>query len=182
MVIKYIGRTTDFSGKTLWELIGNIKNFGIGRLVKRNMFERYNEPCFIRILKVEALDSEEGKDRKVRVYVEKVFRARRYPQVVEMESVTYKADYRLVPKSEEKSLWERVASIKQSERILPDNVPFPPLLNHMLEQERSSAAQALRLKLIVKQGPDNFYRICKEEEIPTIQMNKTKFPELYESK
>lgn len=58
MVIKYIGRTTDFSGKTLWELIGNLKNFGVGRLVKRNMFERYKEPCFIRILKVETLENE----------------------------------------------------------------------------------------------------------------------------
>ncbi|XP_073968718.1 mitochondrial ribosomal protein S34 [Rhodnius prolixus] len=181
MVIKYIGRTTDFSGKTLWELIGNLKNFGVGRLVKRNMFERYKEPCFIRILKVETLENEEGKDRKVRAYVEKVFRGRRYPQVVEMEGTTYKADYRLVPKSEENSLWERVASTKLTERILPDSVPFPPLLSHILEQERSSPGEALRLKLIVKQGPDNFYRICKEGEIPTEEIKKTKFPELYES-
>lgn len=59
MPIKYIGRTHDFSGKTLWEIIGNLKNFGVGRLVKRNMFERYSEPSYSRIIKVETLPNEE---------------------------------------------------------------------------------------------------------------------------
>lgn len=32
-VIKLIGRTTDFKGKSLWEICGNLKDFGIGRVV-----------------------------------------------------------------------------------------------------------------------------------------------------
>lgn len=59
MPVKYIGRTTDYSGKTLWEIVGNLKNFGVGRLVKRNMFERYPEPSYHRIIKVETLPNEE---------------------------------------------------------------------------------------------------------------------------
>lgn len=59
MPIKYVGRTNDFSGKTLWEIIGNLKNFGVGRLVKRNMFERYAEPSYSRIIKVETLPNDE---------------------------------------------------------------------------------------------------------------------------
>lgn len=55
--IKLIGRTTDFKGKPLWEILGNLKNFGIGRLVIRNMFQRYPEPCFMKIVKVEAQPS-----------------------------------------------------------------------------------------------------------------------------
>jgi Mitochondrial 28S ribosomal protein S34 len=31
--IKYIGRTTDFKGKTLWQIVSNLKNFGVGRVV-----------------------------------------------------------------------------------------------------------------------------------------------------
>lgn len=58
-IIKYFGRTTDFRGKTLWELVGSLKNFGVGRVVARSMFERYPEPCFYRILKVEALPKSE---------------------------------------------------------------------------------------------------------------------------
>ena len=55
MPYKYVGRKTDFKGKTLWEIIGNLKNFGIDRIVGRNMFQRYLEPCYIKVVKVEAL-------------------------------------------------------------------------------------------------------------------------------
>lgn len=55
MPIKLIGRTTDFKGKPLWEILGNLKNFGVGRLVIRNRFQRYPEPCYMKILKVAAM-------------------------------------------------------------------------------------------------------------------------------
>lgn len=55
MPIKYIGRTTDFKGKTLWEILGNLKNFGVGRMIIRNKFQRYPEPCYMRILKIATL-------------------------------------------------------------------------------------------------------------------------------
>lgn len=57
-IIKYIGRKTDFKGKTLWEIVGSLKNFGVGRIVVRSMFERYPEKSFMKILKVEALPHE----------------------------------------------------------------------------------------------------------------------------
>lgn len=57
MPYKYIGRTTDFKGKTLWEILGNLKNFGIGRIIGRNRFQRYSEPCYIKVLKVEVLQN-----------------------------------------------------------------------------------------------------------------------------
>jgi hypothetical protein len=53
-VVKYIGRTTDFKGKTLWEIVANLKGNGVGRTVVRSMFERYPEPSFMKIVKVEA--------------------------------------------------------------------------------------------------------------------------------
>lgn len=56
--VKYVGRTTDFKGKTLWEIVGNLKDFGVGRIVIRHMFQRYKEPCFMKILKVEAQPNE----------------------------------------------------------------------------------------------------------------------------
>jgi hypothetical protein len=58
MPIKYVGRTTDFKGKTLWEIVGNLKNFGVGRIVARSTFERYPEPSYLKICKVEALANE----------------------------------------------------------------------------------------------------------------------------
>jgi len=31
--IKLVGRKTDFIGKSLWEILGNLKNFGENRVV-----------------------------------------------------------------------------------------------------------------------------------------------------
>ncbi|XP_017462231.1 PREDICTED: uncharacterized protein LOC108355591 isoform X3 [Rhagoletis zephyria] len=61
-VVKYIGRTTDFRGKTLWEIVGNLRDSGVGRLVIRNKFQRYEEPCYMRILKVEVTPHDPAKD------------------------------------------------------------------------------------------------------------------------
>lgn len=58
MPIKYIGKTTDFRGKPLWEILGNLKNLGVGRVVVRSMLERYNEPCYYRIREVKTLPNE----------------------------------------------------------------------------------------------------------------------------
>lgn len=59
MPIKYIGKTTDFKGKTLWEIVGNLKNFGVGRIVARNMHEKYPEASYMKIVKVETLPNPE---------------------------------------------------------------------------------------------------------------------------
>lgn len=55
-IIEYVGRKTDFRGNTLWEIVGNLPDWGVGRMVIRNMFQRYPEPCYLRILKVQAVD------------------------------------------------------------------------------------------------------------------------------
>lgn len=60
MPYKYIGRTTDFRGKSLWEILGNLKNFGVGRILVRSRFERYPEPSYIKVLKVETLPQPEN--------------------------------------------------------------------------------------------------------------------------
>lgn len=55
MPIKYIGRTHTFKGKPLWEILANLKNFGVGRMVIRSKQQRYTESSFMKILKVAAL-------------------------------------------------------------------------------------------------------------------------------
>lgn len=55
MPYKYIGKTTSFRGKSLWEILGNLKNFGVGRIVVRSKLERYSEPSYWKVLKVQTL-------------------------------------------------------------------------------------------------------------------------------
>jgi small subunit ribosomal protein S34 len=42
-VVKYIGRTTDFCGKPLWEILGNLKNYGVGRVVGKYIRKTKNK-------------------------------------------------------------------------------------------------------------------------------------------
>lgn len=53
MSVKLIGRTTNLYGKTLWEILGNLRTTGVGRLVTRNSYDRYEEPSFFKVLAVE---------------------------------------------------------------------------------------------------------------------------------
>ncbi|KAJ8674086.1 hypothetical protein QAD02_005348 [Eretmocerus hayati] len=133
---KYIGRTTDFKGKTLWQLLGNLKNFGVGRTVARNRFMRYPEPSYNKVLQVEALPNDEvGYDikRKVIVLVERVFRGLKYEFPIQMESATYKSDYVLIPKCELhkftqcKEVWKK--------KSLPPTMDLPPLTALLLNQQ-----------------------------------------------
>lgn len=71
---------------------------------------------------------QEGKARKVIVHVEKIFRGKRYKDPVEIYSVSYKPDYRLIPKDEEQLWWDRVASSQPREKVVPGSVELPPLM------------------------------------------------------
>ncbi|CAB0033621.1 unnamed protein product [Trichogramma brassicae] len=130
MPFKYIGKTTDFKGKSLWEILGNLKNFGEGRLILRNRFQRYPEPCYYKVLKVEALPNYKVSSydkRKCITLVQNTFRGNTDPNPIQKESSTYKSDYALVPKHEEhKYLNSKLVHEKRKE--LPFSIPLPPLL------------------------------------------------------
>lgn len=52
--VKFIGRTTSFKGKRLFDILCRLKDFGVGRVVYRNkFFERYPEPSYYVITKVD---------------------------------------------------------------------------------------------------------------------------------
>lgn len=53
MPIKLIGPKASFTGKTLWEIVGNLKNFGVGRLVFKSHFLNYPEVSYYKIVKVQ---------------------------------------------------------------------------------------------------------------------------------
>lgn len=58
-IIKYVGKKSEYAGKTLWEIVGNLKDYGVGRIIVRNsQVKNYKEPSFMKILKVETLPNE----------------------------------------------------------------------------------------------------------------------------
>lgn len=66
--LKYVGKPSKFAGKTLWEILGNLKDFGVGRIIVRNSYaKRFKEPCYMKVLEVTARPHwEEPKVKKFR--------------------------------------------------------------------------------------------------------------------
>lgn len=104
--------------------------------------------------------------RRVRVTVEKVFRGRQYPKPVEIFSASYKADYQLISKHEEKEFCKVTPT--RTEKILPSTIEMPPLLREFVERETSVQNPSIPMKL--KNTKEKFYRLAKEGERPTIDV------------
>ncbi|XP_045495605.1 uncharacterized protein LOC123694258 [Colias croceus] len=186
-VVKYVGRTTDFKGKTLWEIVGSLKNFGVGRLIVRQMFQRYPEPTYMKIVKVETCPDEER--RRVRVWVEKTFRGRKLPQIAEIYRTSYKPDYQLISKDDESKFLESTSSKHNlSEVVLPNSIEMPPLMKRFIvrdhEKKGLETLKEFVMPLSYKSSPNRVKRIAKGDEKPTVQftmgLGKPASPSLYE--
>lgn len=60
MKYKFIGLPVKYKGKTVWEIVGNLKNFGVGRLLLKDSDSVYPEVSFYKILKVQPLPPKEN--------------------------------------------------------------------------------------------------------------------------
>lgn len=70
-----------------------------------------------------------GRYRKCIVVVEKIFRGLRYPELIEIFKVSFKPDYRLIPKEEEDLWYKRAIECeKYIPSFLPTHVTVPPTL------------------------------------------------------
>ncbi|XP_015590914.1 28S ribosomal protein S34, mitochondrial isoform X2 [Cephus cinctus] len=176
MPIKYIGRKTDFKGKTLWEILGNLKDFGVGRIIVRNRFQKYPEPTYIKIVKVAALPNASGAHldfRKVAALVQKTFRGITDKNLVQIDRSSYKADYILIPKDEEYKYCQPPKETNPV--ILPRTVDFPPLLKELVLRDMKAAGTPVteepRLQLHYNITNSNIkkYRPAKEGEKPDIE-------------
>lgn len=197
MPYKYIGRTTDFKGKSIWELVGNLKNYGVGRVLIRQMFQRYPEPCYMKILKVEPLECPPVQNmdvsvnyyyhcifivcdtfqilRKVRIHVQETFRGRTLPEPVIMEHVTYKTDFQLIPKDEEANICKPL-KLDPNIAVFPRYYKeWPPMLRELLmrEQKANGGDPQNIPKLEIAYNPTNYgkYRIAEEGETPTVEFD-----------
>lgn len=197
MPIKYFGKSTEFCGKTLWEIVGNLKNFGVGRLVYRHTFQRYPEPTYMRILRVQPVYHDGNNSnphqnlRKTIVYVENVFRGRRDPEVKEINLRSFHPDYRLVPKHEQQDWIKRTDMVQPKIQYIDPYIDFPPLLKKIVEQELRSkneevTAEKLKLKLCFRADRNNTAREADADHPADVKLESyfgiPVSPEMYEIK
>ncbi|XP_053955221.1 uncharacterized protein LOC128861257 [Anastrepha ludens] len=95
-----------YRGKPLWELLDNLPDHGVGRLIVRGSCKQMEDyPSYMRILNVDM--SSKGPHRKkqnkikIAVEVQRIWRGVIFPRSVNICSTSHLHDFKLVPKDEE---------------------------------------------------------------------------------
>ncbi|KAK3918725.1 28S ribosomal protein S34, mitochondrial [Frankliniella fusca] len=198
MPYEIYGKATRWCGKPLWEILGNLKNHGVGRIIIRNETKLdYKEPSWYRVLKVQAIPPEGkvqvlppvvdmGEVRRVRALVDVVL-AGTYRGQEWLSTDTYISDFRLIPKEEE----EIFTKVKKGElppkfvdpNIFPTTAAFPPLLKELIIQDMKNRGTFTGEEPLLPMKYAYPVRVAQEGEIPTVDMSlglgKTASPRLY---
>jgi len=153
----YIGKKNYFYGKTIWEILANLKNFGVGRMVTRNILAKYPEPSYHIIKRVEPRMDEELKYGTV--YCETVYRGKRLPGIRSFVD-GYKPDFKLIPKDEEEEFLKgyKVTTLGDEVKVLPKYYSVPPLMKQFLIRSKQEKGEPV--------DPN------KDFEIPFVYMSK----------
>lgn len=58
MVYKFFGYKVPYKGKPIWEIVGNLKNLGVGRMIVADEHkDKFIAPTFYKIVRVVPLES-----------------------------------------------------------------------------------------------------------------------------
>ncbi|XP_069953721.1 small ribosomal subunit protein mS34 isoform X2 [Cherax quadricarinatus] len=171
----------------LWEIVGLLKDFGVGRMVVRSRFERYPEPTFYRIVSAqpEMDNGDPHKDEdnmRGKILVERVFRGKNCG-VANISKAAYKTDFRLIHKHEEAKYleaYQRCVNTSRERKIFPRTMEMPPLLKFVAKRE-GHASDVLQIKMANK---NNNSRVAEEGEEPNVEVSigltTPHSPQLYE--
>ncbi|EGT51950.1 hypothetical protein CAEBREN_04842 [Caenorhabditis brenneri] len=148
-LIRFVGNHDIASeGKFLFEILSQLRNFGVGRLVTKNEWTRKwpNNPSYMKILRAEP-----GMDRWLfegKVYAEWVFRGKNLG-VYEFSKDLNRSDWQLIHKHQEKSY--TTCSTPMEPLVLPDSFPLPPLQVHL--SQKSAKKNGLDEKAVPRRAP-----------------------------
>jgi len=138
--IRFIGNYDVASeGKFLWEILTQLKGFGLGRMVTKNEWSRKwpSQPSFCLIRRVRP-----GMDRWLHsgtMWAEWTFRGRALG-MFQFDKDLNRSDWRLIHRDEE----HLFSTIKEtmSDVILPARFPLPPLQTYMSKQYAKRSGQS----------------------------------------
>ena len=138
----YHGQTSLYKGRSLFHLLGRLKNCGVGRVVYRTS-EHYDfdptefGPSFYRVLLAQPEMDKSGLEG--RVVAQRVFKGRSLEAPVLLTETAHKPDFRLVPVDEEVAFcrWDEVKPYDKV-RDAPHKEEFiemPPLMKQILAKK-----------------------------------------------
>ena len=137
--VYYYGKTTKFVGKTLFEILANLRNFGVNRMIIKQL-ELLQDPgtkCYYIVKKVEPVMDEQLQEGAI--YAERIYRNAKVPGEVFVDEESWHTDWQLVPKDEEhlhkldpESMIEH--GHPSTVHILPRWMEMPPLMDRFIRQ------------------------------------------------
>lgn len=135
MVIKYYyGKKTNFLGKTLFEILANLRNFGVNRMLvkQEELLLNPNTKCYYIVKKVEPVMDKDLKEGAI--YAERVFRNGRIPGLTFVEDISWHTDWQLVPKDQE-YIHKDHEQMEYLEEKRDSKFRLPPLMKVFLERQ-----------------------------------------------
>jgi len=178
-----IGRTSHYHGRPLLQILANLKDWGLGRVVMRSKWNRLfpNEQNFMIVRDIDPWMDQEF--RYGRVKVDEVYRGARYEEPRWYNAV-FKADWVLVPRHEEHKYLEGFDKLpirgKDVVTILPNEYPVPPLMDMFLKRHYKNRGVEMgdeRIKIPLVYAGMNVYsmqsvnnRVAKPGETPTVKL------------
>lgn len=134
MAIKYYyGKKTEFIGKTLFEILANLRNFGVGRMVikQTEVAQNPGKKCYYIVRKVEPVMDKELKEGAI--HAERVFRNARIPGLSYVENDSWFTDWQLVPKDQEHNYRDHELIEYRLENVY-NQMRIPPLMEEFLRR------------------------------------------------
>ncbi|CAI4228062.1 unnamed protein product [Auanema sp. JU1783] len=129
--IRFVGNFDIASeGKFLWEVLCQLRKFGVGRIVTKNEWARKwpGQPSYMKVVKVQPT-----MDRWLfggKVWAEWVYRGQNLG-IYEFSKDLNRSDWRLIHKHEEETFAKSKTPMK--EVVFPDSMPIPPLQVHFMK-------------------------------------------------
>lgn len=104
--------------------------------------------------------------REVKVWVEKVFRGKKYDKIISIETSSKTPDFKLLSKKEEA---EYCKLHDREEKIIAPFMDLPPLLREFIEKE--TGRKDIKMKVHHKEAIFNSARLAKDGEKPNLEIS-----------
>ncbi|KAL5018082.1 hypothetical protein ScPMuIL_003804 [Solemya velum] len=165
MPIRLIGKHGHFKGKTLYQLALNLKNFGVGRVVTRQAFQRYPEKSYYILTKVVPVMSDTRQSHG-EAWGHRVFRGEKFEGIRKID-VGYKRDWLLIPKEDQEEFCRLSEKDFRPDRTVPNFSTFPPLLESLIKQEKAELGEDVSVPLKLPLKTKNLKHYNKGLQTPT---------------
>lgn len=148
MPIKYYyGKKTEFVGKTLFEILANLRDFGVGRMVVKQteLAQNPGKKCYYIVRKVEPVMDKNLQEGAM--HAERVYCNARMPGLTFVEQDSWFTDWQLVPKDQEHIHRDHKLVEYKLEKTY-DQMKLPPLMEEFLRRQNKLNPDKFKIETI----------------------------------